>query len=337
MINGNTFIKAMRCLARADGDPVAAVEIARRDYSEGPVIGLLQKAVIVDTSDLGGDAAWRGAMAEFMAGAGFYDLLPRIDAISPLHTIPLRTRVLVQDEDPVALWTGEGEPVVVSGASFTETKVEPQKACGLITVTKEVVALATDAAEASLTRSLQRAVAKLTSAAAFAAAPVPGAPASLLVDAVEVSSTGDVRADMAALTAAFEGDIERAVLVMSSNTAMSLCVQPSLVGSAAGLGVKGGVFCGLPVVASSALADGLLALVDAGGIAYGDGGVELDVATQADVTIDGVMHSLWAENLVGYLARRFVAWQAAPGSIAYLSGAAWATAAAATKRKGHTP
>ncbi|MGF6467605.1 phage major capsid protein [Paraburkholderia youngii] len=332
MINGNTFIKAMRCLARANGDPVAAVEIARRDYDEGPVVGLLQKAIIVDTSDLGGDAAWRASIAEFMAGVGVYDLLPRIGAISPLHTIPLRTRVLIQDEDPVALWTGEAEPVVVSGASFTETKVEPQKVCGLIVVTKEVVALASDAAEASLTRSLQRAIAKLTSAAAFAAAPVAGAPASLLVDAVEVSSTGDVRTDMAALTAAFKGDIERAVLVTSSNTAMSLCLQPSLVGSAAGLGVKGGVFCGLPVVASSALADGLIALVDAGGIAYGDGGVELDVATQADVTIENVTHSLWQENLVGYLARRFVAWQAAPGSIAYVANADWPPASAATTR-----
>ncbi|MGF6470138.1 phage major capsid protein [Paraburkholderia youngii] len=332
MINGNSFIKAMRCLARANGDPVAAVEIARRDYSEGPVVGLLQKTVIIDTSDLGGDAAWRASMAEFMAGVGAYDLLPRIDAISPLHTIPLRTRVLIQDEDPFALWTGEGEPVVVSGASFTETNIEPQKACGLIVATKEIVALASDAAEASLTRSLQRAVAKVTSAAAFAAAPVAGAPVSLLADAVEVSSTGDVRADMAALVAAFGGDIERAVLVMSSNTAMSLALHGALVGSAGGLGVRGGVFCGLPVVASSAVADDVVALVDAGGIAYGDGGVEVDVATQADVTVDGVMHSLWAENLVGYLARRFVAWQAAPGAIAYLSGAAWATAAAATKR-----
>ncbi|MEX3785497.1 phage major capsid protein [Paraburkholderia sp. BR14374] len=332
MIRNNSFIKAMRCLARSNGDPVAAVELARTDYGEGPVVGLLQKAVIIDTSDLGGDAAWRASIAEFMAGVAIYDILPRIDAVSPLHTIPLRTRVLVQDEEPVAVWVDEGEPVVVSGASFTETKVEPQKACGLVIVTREVVALATDAAETSLTRSLERAVAKLTSAAAFAAAPVAGAPASLLVDAVEVSSTGDVRADMAALTAAFEGDIERAVLVMSSNTAMSLCLQPSLVGSAAGLGVKGGVFCGLPVVASGSVADDVVALVDAGGIAYGDGGVQLDVATQADVTIENVTHSLWQENLVGYLARRFVAWQAAPGSIAYVANADWPPASAATTR-----
>ncbi|APA88513.1 phage major capsid protein [Paraburkholderia sprentiae WSM5005] len=335
MIAGNSFVKFIRCMAKANGDPLQAAELCRKDYSDGAALSLCQKAII-STGDLGGDAAWRASMAEFMAGVATYDLLPRVGAVSPLHIIPLRTRVLVQDEDPVAIWTGEGEPVVVSGASFTETKVEPQKAAGLIVVTKEVVALASDAAETALTRSLQRAVARITSAAAFAAAPVAGAPASLLVDATEVPSTGDVKADMAALTAAFKGDIERAVLVMSSNTALSLCLQPSLVGSAGGLGVKGGVFCGLPVVASSAVADDVVALVDAGGVTYGDDGVELDVATQADVTIDGVMHSLWAENLVGYLARRFVAWQAAPGSIAYLSDAAWATTAAATKRKGHT-
>lgn len=332
MINGNSFIKALKCMAKANGDPVGAVEICRRDYGEGPVLSLLQKAIIIDTADLGGDAAWRASMAEFMAGVAVYDILPRINAVSPVRTIPLDTRVLVEDESPVAVWVGEGEPVTVSGASFAEMKVKPQKAAGLIVVTKEVVQLATDAAEVSLTRSLQRAVAALTSAAAFSAVPVAGAPASLLAGATEVPSSGDMRADLAALVAAFTGDLERACWVMSVSSAMQLALQPAMTGGAA-LGVSGGTFAGLPVVASSSVADGLIALVDAGQVAYGDGGVELSVSTEATVNIDGVVHNLWRENLVGYLCRRFVAWQAAPGAIAYVANAAWLMAAPATESK----
>ncbi|MBN3758387.1 phage major capsid protein [Paraburkholderia sp. Tr-20389] len=326
MIVGNTYVKFIRCLAKAGGDPLAAAEIHRKDYGDGPALGLIQKAIIT-SGNLGGDAAYRAAVSDFVLGVQTYDVMARINALSPLHTIPVRTRVLVEDEEPVAQWIGEGEVKAASGASFEQLTIEPQKAAGLIVVTKEVIHLTTDAAEKSLTRSLQRAVAKITSGAAFASPSVAGAPASLLDGATEVAVTGDVQADMTALVAAFTGDIERAVLVMSSNTAMSLALQVAMVGGAGTLGVKGGVFCGLPTVASADVPDGIVALVDAGQITYGDDGARLDTATQATVTIDGVMHNLWQENLVGFLAERSVAWQAASGAVAYLSGVAWTPAA----------
>ena len=333
MIVGNIYVKFIKCMAKAGNNPLAAAEMCRKDYGhDSPAVSLIQKAIIT-TGSLGGDAAYRAAVNDFLAGVAVYDILPRINAVSPLHIIPVRTRVLVEDEEPVAQWVGEGQPVTVSGASFAETKIEPAKAAGLIVATKEVVHLTTDAAEKALTRSLQRAVAKITSAAAFASPSVDGAPASLLTGAVEVAATRDVKADMAALVAAFTGDIERAVLVMSSNTAMTLALQGAMVGGASTLGVKGGTFAGLPVVASSAVPDSVVALVDAGGVVYGDDGAELTIATDASVTIGDVVHSLWQENLIGFLCARYVSWQAAPGAIAYLSGVAWSFAAPVTKSK----
>jgi HK97 family phage major capsid protein len=329
MIFGNAFVKYLKVTAKAGGDPLAAAEICRRDYgSDSPALTLCQKAIIT-TGNVGGDAAFNAATADFLAGVAVFDVLSRLNAVSPLHTVPVRTRVLVEDEQPVAQWVDEGQPVVVSGASFAELTVKPYKTAGLIVATKELIHLTGDAAETALTRSLQRAVARITSAAAFAAAPAAGAPASLLADAVEVPATGDVKADIAALVAAFAGDVERAALVMSSNTALTLALQGALVGGASSLGVKGGTFAGLPVVASVDVADDIVALVDAGQVVYSDDGAQLTVATQADVMIDGVVHSLWQENLIGFLCVRFVSWQAAPGSIAYVSGVAWSLASSA--------
>ncbi|MCA3187906.1 MULTISPECIES: phage major capsid protein [unclassified Cupriavidus] len=330
MIVGNTYVKFLKCMAKAGGDPLAAAEIHRKDYGDGPALGLIQKAIIT-TGNLGGDAAYQAAVNDFVLGVQTYDVMARINALSPLHSIPVRTRVLVESEEPVAQWIGEGEIKVASGASFEELTIQPEKAAGLIVVTKEVVQLATDAAEKSLTRSLQRAVAKITSAAAFASPSVAGAPASLLDGATEIAATGDVQADMSALVAAFAGDIERAVLVMSSNTAMTLALQVAMVGGAGTLGVRGGTFCGLPTVASADVPDSIVALVDASGVTYGDDGVRLDTATQATVTIDDVQHSLWQENLIGFLAERFVSWLPAPGAVAYLSGVSWTSGLGGTQ------
>ncbi|MEX3635583.1 phage major capsid protein [Paraburkholderia sp. BR14320] len=319
MIVGNTFVKFIRCMAKAGGNPLAAAEIHRKDYGDGPALSLIQKSIITSGS-LGADAAWRAALNDFLLGVATYDVMARINALSPLHSIPVRTRILIEDEAPVAQWVDEGQPVTVSGASFEQANIAPKKCAGLIVATKEVIHLSTDAAEKALTRSLQRAVAKITSAAAFASAPVAGAPDSLLTGAVAVPAIGDVQADMAALVAAFTGDIERAVLVMSSNTAMTLALRGAMVGAASGFGVKGGLFCGLPAVGSADVPDDIVALVDAGQIVYGDDGASMDISEQADVTVDGVTHSLWQENLVGFLCTRFVSWQAASGAVAYLSG-----------------
>ncbi|MEM5419839.1 phage major capsid protein [Paraburkholderia ferrariae] len=331
MIVGNTFVKFLRCWARAGGDPLAAAEMCRKDYgNDAPALSLCQRAIIA-SGNMGGDAAFRAALNDFLNGVRAFDVLARIDALSPLHAVPVRTRVLVENEAPVAHWIGEGQPKPVSGASFEQVTIEPAKACGLIVVTKEIVHLATDAAERALTRSLQRAVAKLTSAAAFSTAPDADAPPSLLAGATEVPATGNVQADMAALVAAFEGDIERAVLVVSSNTAMAL-VLAGFGGDR--FGVKGGVIFGLPCVASADVPDNVVALVDSAGIAYGDDGLDLSTAEHATVTIDGAAVGLWQRNLVGFRAERFVSWEAAPGALAYLSGVNWTAAATrATKAK----
>jgi HK97 family phage major capsid protein len=326
MIIGNTLPKYIRCLAKGGGSPLGGIEVCRTEYGDVPALGLLQKANVIGTSSLGPDAAYRAAQTEFLEGVAIYDVLARVDALSALNKIPVRTRVLVESEAPVATWVGEGQPVIASGASFDEIKIEPSKCAGLLVFTKELIFVTGDAAERVLTRSSQRAVASLTSSAAFATDPVADAPTSLLADATEVASTGDIATDMAALVEAFEGDLERAVFVMSSRTAMALALKGAMVGAADGFGAKGGVFCGLPTVASNSIADDVVILLDASGIVYGDDGVELSITTEADVTTaDGVVHTLWQENLIGVLATRYVSWQAArTGAVAYLSGVAWA-------------
>lgn len=323
MATGNTFVRFLRCMARVRGDALRACEMARNDYgNDSPVVGLLQKA-IVTTGDLGGDAAYWATVNTFLDGVRVFEVMARIDAASPLHTVPVRTRVLSEDTEPVAVWTPEGAIKQASSAAFTQITIDPSKATGLIVVTNDLLKLTTGYAEGALKTSLERSVSRITSAAAFATSDVTGAPPSLLTNATEVTSTGNPRGDLTELLDAFQGDVERAVVVMSSSNAVFLSLQGGDIGGTDTLTVRGGTLAGMPCVASSDVPDSVVAVIDPQRIAYGDDGVRIDTATHADIDVDGGKVSLWQMNLTGFKAERYVSWQPASDAVAYVSGVDW--------------
>jgi len=103
--------------------------------------------------------------------------------------------------------------------------------------------------------------------------------------------------------------------------------QVAATGTHPGLSVVGGTLNGIPVVPTSG-AGANLVRADARAIVYGDGGVVLDISTEAAIemadnpaapTAATVPTSLWQLNLAGLKAEVLRNWSAALGSVQWLT------------------
>ncbi|QGZ57181.1 phage major capsid protein [Paraburkholderia acidiphila] len=317
------YTRFLKCLAASNNDPIAACEFHRRQYgAQGHALVMLQKAIL--GTDTLGDDAFNIAADALMEPVRAFDVMARIDAVSPLRAAPLRVRFLLETQEPTGEWVPEGALKNLTTAAFDKMTLDPAKACALAVITKELSMIVSPAADAAFQQSLVRAVTRTGSAACFAPASVANAPASLLTNAATVASTGDPKEDLSALVAAYPGDLERMVFVMSSSNALFLALGGADIGGVDNLGVRGGTLAGVPTIASADIDDSIVAAIDPARIAYGDGGVQISVSDQSSVTdADGVMHSLFQENLRGFLVERFLSWSAAPDAVACVTGVDW--------------
>jgi hypothetical protein len=103
------------------------------------------------------------------------------------------------------------------------------------------------------------------------------------------------------------------------------------------VGPRGGTLLNIPLLTSRTsptdTAGGQIALVDAGGIAYGEGGIEVDSSEEAMVQMQSVpltdstaaWVSLWQMNRVGVRMVMEANWRTArSGSVVILSGVNYA-------------
>jgi HK97 family phage major capsid protein len=244
-------------------------------------------------------------------------------------------------------WTGQGVPALLSPLGFESVLFRVSKITGIVVTTKELARFSDPASEKLIRADLAAATAQFTDQQFLdpAIGEVPDiSPASITNGAPEVESTGSTlaaaTADLQNLLGQITTNFTAIYLVMKRSTALWLCQLKSGSGSDAfpRLGINGGDIWGIPVIVSDntpsdtdSPSNKMIVAIDAAEIFLGDDGIELDASEEALLemstspdsprTAATALVSLWQNDLVATLVRRYVRWQRRrEGSVAILTG-----------------
>jgi HK97 family phage major capsid protein len=222
----------------------------------------------------------------------------------------------------------------VSSLSFDTLTFKPAKITGIVVITKELAKLSDPSASDLIQKDLAAATSQFMDAAFLdpsIAEVADISPASITFGAPTVASTGAtasaVSADLSNLLGQITTNFTSMYLVMRRSTALGLAKLKSTGGSDAfpQLGVNGGSIWGISVLISDSMSVGtdspgnhLIVAIDASEVFFNDGGIELDASENALLemqtspdsprTGSTLLVSLWQQNLVGVLVRRYVRW-----------------------------
>lgn len=354
--DGLAVAQMARLLHKAQGNLYNAAQMAQQDERLDPRVGHLMKAAV--SAGTTSSAAWAGNLVgdETSVYADFAEFLrPKTilgqfgqGGVPALRSVPFRTPLLGQTVGAAGAWVGEGNPIPVTAAGFGRTTLTPAKVGTIAAVTKELLESSSPSADALIRDELANALQARMDADFIdpaKAAVADTSPASVLNGVTAIPSSGTdadaVRADVKALFAAFiaAGNTPvNGVFVMPATTALALSLMRNALGQKEfpEITMLGGKLEGLPVVVSQHVPAGVVALVNASDIYYGDeGGFEIDLSTEAAVQMDNapdapatattVLSSFFQLGLVGFRVLRTVSWARRRASaVAHLSDVAWA-------------
>ncbi|MGF6738360.1 hypothetical protein [Paraburkholderia atlantica] len=227
-----------------------------------------------------------------------------------------------------AAWAAEAAIKIVGDPPlFVIDRALVRKITGTTIAADELLRRANAAINAALTRGLVDAVTdELNQTFASNDAPSANSPGGVLYGISPIPSAGSLDADVAALVAAFPGDLARACWIMSPRMAVGLVKEFTIEST---LGVGGGFLVGLPAVAAAGVSDNVLALVDCSRVAMFDGPLVPAVAGQATLAVidesgatpvTSVM-SLWQQNLVAMRAEKYCWWSAGEDAAVWINDA----------------
>lgn len=360
---GIEFARYAMCLMAAKGNTTQAVEIARKRYpSQGRVQSVLKAAVNAGTTT---DPTWAGALVDYQMFAGdFVEYLrPQTiigkfgaNGIPSLRRVPFNVKIPGQTSGGAGYWVGQGAPKPVTKFDFTTTNLAWAKVANIAVLTEELVRFSSPAAESLVRDSLAAAlIARLDT-------DFVDPDKALVADVSPASITNGVLAGFASGTdaAAVRADVQTlfgtfiaanisptsGVWIMTTTTALALSLMTNALGQPEfpGIGMNGGTFMGLPVIASEYCASvgspsgGLLILVNASDIYLADDGqVVIDASREASLQmldnptnspvagsplapVPTTLVSLWQTNSIGLRAERFINWQRRrAAAVAYLA------------------
>ena len=313
MRHAQNLIKALQVLARAEGNRTAAEGLA-----QSPDVQAMVKSIGSSTASINGDL--RVAYREMLGLARRRSLIGKIEAVAGFRTLPFEVPALEQDNAATVAFVAEGQPIPVTAQTFTSRELPRRKLSGIVPITKELAAAMP--AEQAFGRELTRAAAQGESSAFYSAsAGSPASPAGILAGVTAGTGTTNAADDIASLIDTFTGDLEGAVLLTSPRSGVKLAAVFD------GTGARGGEVSGIGHVTSSAIPDDSVAIIEPGRIMLADDGLEIDIAHDATLlTQQGeeiAPYNLWQNNLLAYRVTRWLNWQAAAGSVAYLTGTDW--------------
>lgn len=238
-----------------------------------------------------------------------------------------------------ATWLAEGAAMPLSSAVFDAQGLDIHKVAGGTVATNESLDLG-PSVEAAIFADLTAALVDALDLALLdpANAGDDGAPAAITYGATAVTATDSIAVDLAALVAAFEGDLRAAYFAMSPATAAKLSAIGDGSGTANGrypdVGVRGGDLMGAPVLVARNAPTDSVALIDPTGlqIAHDDAvllsSTEAGTFEVADPPVgDSVTPtptqtvSMFQTDTRGFKGLFFASWRVArPGSVAVLQG-----------------
>lgn len=327
---GRTFARGAIVKAMGSHSEEQAHNIAMHRWGSG-MAGAIAKATVasITTTDTGNVAA-----REFMGLVAEQSVIGRL---SGLRRIPFNVRMLKLTAGATGYWVGQAKPKPLSKPVMTGSTMEPLKVAAIICATKEAMESQEPLAEASFQADLERAV----SATLDQAFLDPGnsgvadeVPAAVTNGAPTISATGDLQADLAALIAAFRGDLASAYFVTDPTTATRIALATDAGGRYLfpEAGPRGGAILNIPLLTSRSAPSnsngGSLALIDPTGIAGNVDEIVLDKATHASLQMEDEpgsgateLVSLWQTNTVAFRAEITANWQVErAGAVVVLEG-----------------
>lgn len=325
----SAYIRYIKCLAATRGDPIHAKQIAIHQYGpSSDVVRLFEKALVVTIGDMPADPDFASAARQFIELTRKRSLIGKIADAFAFRKTPFNTRVLTQSTAPTASWNAEGQLIQTTTTKWERESLSRLKLDALIPLTDEAVKGQGADFESMVSRDLVRAIAELEGSSFIDPANAGVAdlkPASVTNGLTPVTGTADAKADIESLIDGFAGDLETAVMVARPKDGIALQASGYL-----NAGARGGDVGGIPLVTSTAVPAGVVALVDPAGILLADGGITLDMSDQTTIHFgpdsngDYAVVSLFQENLVAVLAQRYLNWKTVrPGAVSYISGATW--------------
>jgi HK97 family phage major capsid protein/HK97 family phage prohead protease len=343
---GIRFARVVKCLGLAQGNIAAAAQIAEQRFkNDDQVISVLKTGVAAGAivgpgwmGDLVGDET--SVFADFVDFLRPMTILGKFGAngIPALRRVPFRTALISQTTGGSGYWVGEGKAKPLTAFSFDRTTLVPLKCANIAVATMESLRDSSPSAETLLRDQLAMAL-RATMDADFIDPANGGSsnvkPAAITNGVSAITSSGNdadaVRADIKAIFSAFiaaNNAPTTGVWVMSATTALALSLMVNALGQRefAQINMNGGTLEGLPVITSEfAVGDssgGMVALINAGDVWYGDDGdVAVDMSNQASLEMaDDASHdsitpspaqlvSLWQTNSVGFRAERTINWK----------------------------
>lgn len=329
---GTGFIRYCQAKAFGKGDTMKELAFAEQWKDSTPEVGLILKAAVaVGTTS---DAVWAGPLAPLKPLADEFMALLRpatiLGKVPNFKRVPFNVSVPIQTGGGTYKWVGQGAPKPVGTLAFGTLTLGITKCAGIIVITDELARNSTPAAESVIRADMIAGIAafldvEFTDPAKAAVAGV--SPGSITNGVTPITTAGtspanartDVQALINAMTAAGISTAG-AVLLMSETNAAALGSALNPLGQPlfGDLTVSGGTAMGIKVVPSQAVGNNVI-LVQPGTVLYADdGGVTIDVSTEASVQMDSapvtpdattVMTSLWQNNLVGLRAERYINWK----------------------------
>jgi HK97 family phage major capsid protein len=266
--------------------------------------------------------SWAGTLAQ---PSIFDGLLAAIRAESifgvlPVSRVPFNTKIPKLTTGAGFGWVGQGLPKKAAKMILSSAMLGPTKAAAVVAFTRELLTLMPPGAERMINDALtSNCVAFTDREFLSSAAPVAGV------------SPGGALNGIVAITPGATPDDSLSKLLAAFYTALPTASKPRLIMSPASASAFSALRTtpgpGIPEVVVTPHAGAHVIALDASMIALADGGVILDVSTEADYQADdaptspitaAVLYtSLWQNNLTGIKTERVINWDASGAGVQY--------------------
>lgn len=264
-----------------------------------------------------------------------------------LRQVPTNVRLLRPNDQARGYWVGQGKAIPLSKSSVLGSALEPRKIGAIVVTTGESLETQDSRVERALEADFRRAVTSALDEAFLdpGNAGIAGEmPAAVTNGVTAIAGSGDPTADLAALVAAFQGDLSQAVFATDPVTAAQIALWRDTSGGVSfpDCGPAGGSLLGLPLLTSRAsprdTSGGSIALIDGSGIAAGFDGMEVSLTREATLEMDdtptgasytpvaasATLVNLWQNELVGFKVILHANWERQrTGCVAVVTGAAY--------------
>lgn len=311
------------------GDALAEAE-QTRGFGPRPA-AILRAASAVGTTF---DSDWARPLVDYqIVQNGFLEALSTAGLFDRILTggmlrVPLRSRIVANTVAITGSAVGESLPKPITSMSLVGNDLPLTKVACVVVLSEDVLRLSASGAEAFISRELTKGVVSASDSAFLA-----GITAGLTPIAAAGTDAAGVANDIAAALETIETSASSVIyLAVSPLVAKRLSLMTDTTGTLAfpGMSPAGGSIGGIPAVATEAVADDQVAVIDASRIAGNSDVIVLDGSTQASLLMDdapaaGVAAptSLWQDNLRALRAERFFAFKAVGACVALLDGVAW--------------